>query len=235
MTKKIISIFTALCIAVCAFSLSSCSNSASTEPTTAKKTAYNTMENVKKSVLQGKIDTVEFALGTKADSILQKYSTTSAQNAQNADHDVFSVTPKADYTRIIKGVAQYFYLNSDADKTISVIASTSDAFNFNVGNCTPNDVIYALGEPNVRDIPDARDVLFGFGFGSENSERLTYNIDKYRLDFIFSNNLLLGVMLTDTSLYKSMGNTVTTAVKTTAATSSATTVAANATAATTKQ
>lgn len=208
MTKKIISLFTALCIVIGAFAFSSCSKSESTEPTTAKRTAYNTMENVKKSVMQGKIDTVEFALGTKANVIFEKYNSKSSDSTQQADHDVFSVTQKADYTRIIKGLAQYFYLNDDKDKTVSVIASTSDAFNFNVGNCTPEDVTFALGEPNVRDIPDAKDVMFGFGFSSNNSERLTYNIDKYRLDFIFSNNALLGVMLTDTTIYKNIGNTV---------------------------
>lgn len=217
--KKIICILLCLCTILTAFGLSSCTKNDNNTEVTAKRTGITTLEAVKNVVMQGKIDGAEFALGTNPDTIKQKYSTTAATNATGevqGDGTVFDVTDKGDYTRIILGTAQYFYLNKGNDHNISVVACLADAFGFKVGNCYSDTVIDSLGEPDSKDVPAAKDLIYTFGVPN-NATRMTYMIDKYRLDFVFTDDNLLATVLTDTSVYKDMGNSATTAAPTTTA------------------
>lgn len=200
------------------FALSSCSTTEQDKPkTTAKPTAAISKAKVEKSVLEGKIDTVEYALGTDADTIIDKYTNaTATQSDNNSDHDhgiPFYVNDTKDkYTSLMQGTAQYFYLKSDDRKRISVIACTDKAFNFSSNFTTIDEVIFSLGKADVRDVPAAEDLIYTFG-APPKPERLTYNFKEYRLDFIFDDAVLQAVMLTDTELYEDMGNTVTTTKK----------------------
>lgn len=229
--KRIICIMISAAVAVTAMSLCGCSvGNANNTPTTTKS-ALNTLENVKNLAKSGKIDTVEYTLGTKADSIIQKYSTTAAENTDSTaddDHNhendiVFDVTEKTDYTRIILDTAQFFYNNDDPNKQIGVIACTADAYNFKAGNCYSDDVIDALGKPDSTDIPAAEDLIYTFGVPSSVS-RITYNFDNIRLDFVFVDDNLIATVLTDTAIYTNMGHSQTTAAATTDATAADTTV-----------
>ncbi|MGN0115704.1 MAG: hypothetical protein ACI396_10290 [Acutalibacteraceae bacterium] len=224
--KRKICMIIAVVIAVTAITLSSCSVGGTNNTPTTTKAALNSLENVKKLATQGKIDTVEYALGTKADSIIDKYGTTAAADdtdttaADDHDHEnehVFDVTEKTDYTRIILDTAQYFYNNDDANKQIGVIACTADAYNFKAGNCYSDDVVDALGKPDSKDIPAAEDLIYTFGVPSGVS-RITYKFGKIRLDFVFVDDNLIATVLTDTEIYKNMGHSQTTAAATAAAT-----------------
>lgn len=219
--KRIICIIIAVVIAVTATTLSSCSVGGAKNTPTTTKAALNTLENVKKLATQGKIDTVEYALGTKADSIINKYGTTAAADdtdstaADMQENHVFDVTEKSDYTRIILDTAQYFYNNDDPNKQIGVIACTADAYNFKAGNCYSDDVIDALGKPDSKDVPAAEDLIYTFGV-PQGVSRITYKFGKIRLDFVFVDDNLIATVLTDTEIYKNMGHSQTTAAATAA-------------------
>lgn len=204
--------------------LCSCSTSGETEPTAAKPT-LNSLSNVEKFVREGKIDTAEFPLGTPADEIIKKYSpdeNSEKQESTLGSDVVFNITEKAAYTRIVLGTNQYFYLNNDPQKRISVLSSSTDAFNFKIGNCPSDSVIQSLGKPSAQDIPGVEDQIYSFVPIVENITRLTYNVDHYRLDFIFIEDNLQNIVLTDTSLYKNMGHTGKVADSTAAQTASST-------------
>ncbi|MEE1018189.1 MAG: hypothetical protein UH824_01765 [Acutalibacteraceae bacterium] len=218
--KRIICMIIAVVIAMTALSLASCSVGGTNNTPTTTKAALNTLENVKKLAMQGKIDTVEYTLGTKADSIIDKYSTTAAADDtdntaadEHINEHVFDVTEKTDYTRIILDTAQYFYNNDDANKQIGVIACTADAYNFKAGNCYSDDVIDALGKPDSKDIPAAEDLIYTFGV-PQGVSRITYKFGKIRLDFVFVDDNLIATVLTDTEIYKNMGHSQTTAAAT---------------------
>lgn len=220
--KRIICMIIAAVIAVTAITLSSCSVGGTNNTPTTTKAALNTIENVKKLAMQGKIDTVDYSLGTKADSIIQKFSTTAAENIEstaadnehNHENHVFDVTEKTGYTRIILDTAQYFYNNDDPNKQIGVIACTADSYNFKAGNCYSDDIIDALGKPDSKDIPAAEDLIYTFGVPNGVS-RITYNFGKIRLDFVFVDDNLIATVLTDTEIYKNMGHSQTTESATT--------------------
>lgn len=207
-------------------SLSACSDDKSEKnTTTVQPTTVISLESVKSYVTQGKIDTVEFALGTKAGFILDKYNTTApaTTNASDSDEDVpvfYTNNNKEDYFSIMQGASQYFYLKDDDSKQISVIACTSDAFNFKTGIDYSQSVIDSLGKPDVTDVPAKQDLIYTFG-GAHNPSRLTYNFGKYRLDFVFTDDVLLATVLTDTELYPYMGHNVEPTTATTVATTSA--------------
>lgn len=227
--KRIICIMIAAALTLCVFSLASCSKENANNTATTAKSALNTLENVKTLAIQGKIDTVEYGLGTKADSIIEKYSTTAAStaettanNAQEQEMRVFDVTEKKDYTRIILDTAQFFYNNDDPNKQIGVIACTADAYNFKAGNCYSDDVIDALGKPDSTDVPAAEDLIYTFGV-PQGVSRITYKFNKIRLDFVFVDDNLIATVLTDTEIYKNMGHSQTTAAATSADTTAAST------------
>lgn len=198
--------------------------------TTSKRQVVITKEAVQKQVEAGKIDGAHFAIGAKIDEVKQYFlnivqpETTTAQTkikkkggttkvitktqATNPNY-VTEVGSNEEYYEYYKGASltsvyyqgeKYFYANDKLDSGAAIIVCSNKAFGFNIGNCPSIDVIHSLGEPDVADIPDFDQLFFCLGTPI-NPTRLTYNFGTKRLDFIFSDDNLLVVTLTETSLY----------------------------------
>ncbi|MBQ7129086.1 MAG: hypothetical protein IJO19_03765, partial [Clostridia bacterium] len=111
---------------------------------------------------------------------------------------------------------KYYFLNSNLNAGIAITVCNEKAFGFQIGNCPSIDVVTSLGEPDVKDAPDSTQLFFCLGT-PQDAVRYTYNFGSKRLDFIFSNDNLLVVTLTETNVYKgfSKGAELTTTAETT--------------------
>lgn len=221
--KKILSLLTVLAIL---FTLGSCElfgkNDEEEEiPTTSARNIVISKDEASKEISQGKITGATFALGSKIDDVKQYflniigtniYSPTNA-NGKTAKTEeaqiVTAIGENDDYYQYNKGTnfssvwyngEKYFFLNSNIEAGVSIIVCNETAFGFNIGNCPSVDVVNSLGEPDYKDIPDASQLFFCLGTPN-NPTRYTYNFDNKRLDFIFSDDNLLVVTLTDTAVY----------------------------------
>lgn len=201
-----------------------------TVQTTSKRSIVITKDEVKKQVEQGKIDGPHFGLGANYDevnqyflNIVQPESTTAATKiikkkgttkvvtetqTENPNY-ITQVGPNEEYYEVYKGntmtsvyfkAEKYFYLNDKIDSGAAIIVCFDKAYGFNIGNCPSIDVINSLGQPDVTDVPSYDQLFFCMG-SPNNPTRLTYNFGTKRLDFIFSDDNLMAVTLTDTSLY----------------------------------
>lgn len=201
-----------------------------TKQTTSKRHVVITKDEVKKQVESGKIDGAHFALGTNVDEVKQYFlniiqpETTTAETeiqkkggktkiitktvAENPNY-VTEIGNNEEYYEYYVGSSltsvyyegeKYFYANDKMASGAAIIVCSNKAFGFNIGNCPSIDVIHSLGEPDVADIPDFDQLFFCLGTPS-NPTRLTYNFGTKRLDFIFSDDNLLVVALTETSVY----------------------------------
>lgn len=235
--KKILSLITVIAIL---FTLGSCelfekNDEAEAIPTTSARNVVITKEEVATLISQGKVTGATFALGSKIEDVKQYFLniigtnvyTPTVQNPATTQEPqiVTAIGENDDYYQYNKGTnfssvwyngEKYFFLNSNVDAGVSIIVCNENAFGFNMGNCPSIDVVNSLGEPDYKDIPDASQLFFCLGTPN-NPTRYTYNFDNKRLDFIFSDDNLLVVTLTDTAVYNGFTdcNPVTEAVETT--------------------
>lgn len=236
--KKILSLITVIAVLL---TLGSCElfkkdTQEEAIPTTSARSVIITKDEVEKAVSQGKVNGATFALGSKIEDVKQYFLniigtnvyTPSSQNQGKTEEPqmVTAIGENDDYYQYNKGVnfssvwfngEKYFFLNSAVDSGVSIIVCNETAFGFNIGNCPSIDVVNSLGEPDSKDIPDVSQLFFCLGTPN-NPTRYTYNFDNKRLDFIFSDDNLLVVTLTDTSIYNgfSAGTPISTSTEPTA-------------------
>lgn len=219
-------------------------------PTTSKRNVIATKEDVSAKVAEGKVDGAVFALGTEIEEvkeyffdIVRPWTITVTSKIVNKEGTTKVVTETSPYdnTQIVTAIGekedmykyqkgnsltsvyyngeQYFFVNGNEQAGVAIIVCNISAYGFDMGNCPSVDVINSLGEPDVKDIPSVDQLFFCLG-SPVNPTRLTYNFGDKRLDFVFSDDNLLVVTLTDTKLYSgfSTGAPITTAAETTTVT-----------------
>ncbi len=211
--------------------------------TTSKRNVVITKEEVAKLAEKGKITGANFALGAKQNEVKEYYMniigtsqtakeavktdkkgkpkktkpttepTMVTANGQNGEY--YQYNKGDNFSTVWYNGEKYYFLNNNLDAGVAIIVCNEKAFGFNIGNCPSIDVTTSLGEPDVKDSPDATQLFFCLG-SVQNAVRYTYNFGSKRLDFIFSNDNLLVVTLTETNVYKgfSKGADVTTTAST---------------------
>lgn len=219
-------------------------------PTTSARSTIITKDAVAELVSQGKVDGAQFALGSDIEevkeyffNIVRPWTVTASSAVIKKDGTTKVVTGESPYdnTQIVTAVGehedmykyqkgnsltsiyydgeQYFFVNGNEAAGVAIIVCNIEAYGFQMGNCPSVDVINSLGEPDASDIPDYSQLFFCLG-SPVNPTRLTYNFDNKRLDFVFSDDNLLVVTLTDTSVYNgfSTGQPITSAQSATVST-----------------
>ena len=217
-------------------------------PTTSQRSVIATKEEVAAQVAKGKVDGAVFALGTGIEEVKEYFfdivrpwtiTATSKVVKKKGTTKVVTETSPYDNTQIVTAIGekedmykyqkgntltsvyyngeQYFFVNGNEKAGAAIIVCNISAYGFTMGNCPSVDVINSLGEPDVKDIPSVDQLFFCLG-SPVNPTRLTYNFGDKRLDFVFSDDNLLVVTLTDTNIYGvfSTGTPITTAADTTA-------------------
>lgn len=200
-------------------------------PTTSKRNVIITKEEVSAQVSQGKVDSTVFGLGANIDEVKKYFfdivspwtiTVTSRVEKKKGTTKIITETSPYDNTQIVTAVGekedmykyqkgnsltsiyyngeQYFFVNGNEQAGVAMIVCNISAYGFEMGNCPSVDVINSLGEPDSKDIPTFNQLFFCLG-SPVNPTRLTYNFGDKRLDFIFSDDNLLVVTLTDTKLY----------------------------------
>lgn len=216
-------------------------------PTTSKRNVIATKDEVSAKVAEGKVDGAVFALGTGIEEVKEYFfdivrpwtiTVTSKVVKKKGTTKVVTETSPYDNTQIVTAIGekedmykyqkgnsltsvyyngeQYFFVNGNEQAGAAIIVCNISAYGFDVGNCPSVDVINSLGEPDEKDIPSVDQLFFCLG-SPVNPTRLTYNFGDKRLDFVFSDDNLLVVTLTDTRIYSgfSTGAPITTAAETT--------------------
>ncbi len=200
-------------------------------PTTSQRSVIITKDEASAQVAEGKVDGAYFALGSSIDEVREYFfdkvrpwtiTVTSKIVEKKGTTKVITETSPYDNTQIVTAVGekedmykyqkgnsltsiyydgeQYFFVNGNEAAGVAIIVCNIEAYGFQMGNCPSVDVINSLGEPDVKDVPSYDQLFFCLG-SPVNPTRLTYNFGDKRLDFVFSDDNLLVVTLTDTTLY----------------------------------
>ena len=243
--KKLIAFLLAFTLLLCLSACTDSDDNDDTKiQTTSKRNVVITKDEVAKLVKNGNITGANLALGTKKDEVEDYYmnivgTTAAEQTAAKTNKKgkvvkpkptteptmVTAIGPNGEYYEYKKGDSlssiwyngeKYYFLNENLDAGVAIIVCNEKAFGFNIGNCPSIDVETSLGKPDIKDTPDATQLFFCLG-SVQNAVRYTYNFGSKRLDFIFSNDNLLVVTLTETNVYKgfSKGADVTATAKAT--------------------
>lgn len=128
------------------------------------------------------------------------YDNTQIVTAIGEHEDLYEYKKGNNLTSVFYDGEKYFFKNGEEDKGVAIIACSVDAFGFKAGNCPSVDVVNSLGKPDVTDVPDFSQLFFCLGTPLDPT-RLTYNFGSNRLDFIFDDDNLIMVTLTDTTIY----------------------------------
>ncbi len=143
-------------------------------------------------IKNGTIPEAEFALGTNIDVIIDARSDDeSGEDAGHTHTEFYHIQSE----RLIQDSEIMYYYNNNGK--VDAIASTSEAFGFEVGDLTGKyDIIKAF--PSYKYVERAvEDNELDFIYGElDNVIAITYTAGNNQLDFYFENDSLLGVSMT---------------------------------------
>ena len=199
--KKIVCMLLSLAIL---FSLSGCKKGEG------NKTGSNNSEiSVEEYAKKGQIPEQKFSLGTDIQTVKQYYSDIVAQYEEEGpteespghSHEdleayYFDVTEGEKTVRMATGNTTFFYEKAKADKGISVISTKDTAFGFEPGSTTKQE-IEASFETKGKTL-DATDDDMYFVIQTENCVILRYTFENIKLDFYFTDNLLMTTVIMNT-------------------------------------
>ncbi len=170
----------------------------------------NTQYSIEEYALMGEIPELEFNLGADPETVNKHYSDiVSSQDAaygeeeEDETHDhpelevpFYEVAEGEKTVRIATDTISYFYEKDKKSNGISVISVQETAYGFTPGTTTKYEVETAF-ERKGKTIEATEDDMY-FIIPTENCMILRYTFEKYKLDFYFSDNILIATVLTDT-------------------------------------
>jgi|GEM_PF-4598491 len=215
--KKLIILFLTLLFLL---SISSCGGSSENKEPTITKQKINTRDEVERFASAGEMPDSRVKLGMDRKTLWKQYpdsdsdvegGVTNPHGTEPDDGDDYINArehlirePGEKRTKYSDGKFQYFIQNNAKKDAIGFILSLTKAYNFTVGIDIDDEVEYALGTPDKKDIPPSSDLFYFFG-ELKNAERYTYIFGKNRLDFIFDNSTLMAIALIDTENWTGYG------------------------------
>ena len=164
------------------------------------------MESITESLNKGKIPEIDFALGDNPDGIKKHFDDQLANESQteeeghNHSHDEvtsFTVTQGLRSVKMDAGKFVYHYEIDKKEKGISVIVSYTKAFGFTAGETTMQEVSACFDPNSVKKILPSEDDMYFLVYPSSDCMVLRYEKDNLKLDFYFSENLLIAAVLLD--------------------------------------
>ncbi len=163
---------------------------------------------------KGELDGIGFALGTDMETIIEHYEDIVEQledsDKEHSDsmHDhtlaeeFITEDDLGKYCSVMTVTDLYYYIDEkDDDKEKAAVAVTfNDVHEFAIGIAMPDDVKAALSATPEERKAQESDMFFLPSF-EENCLLLRYTYDNYQLDFLFVDDFLSAVALTDTDLW----------------------------------
>lgn len=168
------------------------------------ETQSNTQEQYSVNILayaqKGQIPEVPFALHTAVDEVKTGFKDTLPEGSEIED---LLVTEGAETVWLDGGNVIFCYEKAKSENGISVLVAKENAYNFSLGGVfTADDVISAVASKDyVRTAATENDAFF-LPVIPENCECITYTAGNYVLRFIFTDDYLSAVTLTDPTLWQ---------------------------------
>ena len=157
----------------------------------------------------GQIPEQKFALGTNIETVKKYYSDLISQyeqenpNEENTGHSheeleayYFDVTEGQLTVRMDTGNTSFYYEKSKADQGISVISTKENAFGFETGSATKQEIEMAF-DSKGKTIDATEDDMY-FVIQTEPCVILRYIFENVKLDFYFSDNVLTTTVIMNT-------------------------------------
>ena len=198
--KKLIAIFLSLSLI---FIFAGCGNSGQAD----KNPEINDL------AISGKIDGVEFGLGSNVAEVKRHYSALAAKEDEthteedethdhaNEEFAYYNLINKETYTIIDIASARFYYLNSGEDKGIAAISTDGPTFGFTPGVTMKYEVEEAVEAKGETEAATEADLRF-LPVRTEDVVILRYKYDSYQLNYYFYDNVLISTVLIDTSIWK---------------------------------
>jgi len=166
------------------------------------------METITESLNKGKIPEIEYALGDNPDGIKKHFEDLLGNESHDEDeghnhsHDEvtsFTVTQGLRSVKMDAGKFVYHYEIDKKEKGVSVIVSYTEAFGFTAGESTMQDVAACFDPNSVKTVLPSDDDMYFLVYPSSDCMVLRYEKDNLKLDFYFSENVLIATVLLDKS------------------------------------
>lgn len=159
--------------------------------------AENKIEQI---LINGKIQGTDYALGTSVEQIKTdtKYGEIDAQEGtHNSGNELFIVAEEK-ATRLVYNSCYYYYENGKEDKGISSIVSFVSIDGLECGQSGPDEVRVAFSSVQFEQRNITADDVYFVSAPLENCFALSYSKDSRRIDFVFSDGVLIAINLIDT-------------------------------------
>lgn len=205
--KKFICIISVITVI---FAFTGCSNDKVEEVSSdiVSSIVYNSL--VPEYASQGRIDTVEFAVGADVDEVVKYYNGNDPSkegygaDGDSSDTETVSI-PDLDeeiaYDLTIRGLdtgdriikmysydTRYFYYSASPESGIAYIAQSVDSFGYMIGHSTYDDVKSSIEAQPVAEKAAETDDMFFMVEPLDNSKILSYQYGDYMLNFFFDGN-----------------------------------------------
>ncbi len=184
-----------LCFAML-FALSGCAGKKNPD---AEKPAELTA--VQQMLANRKIVDGEYALYTSPDKIKNdfKYGEEheDADDAHGSESNIY-VEDLGNTTRITAATTQYYYDNGEEDDGITSIVSFDSVYGLDCGLATVDDVKVTFRDTEFSERALTSKQIYFIPFELENCKALSAQLDNIRIDFVFVDNVLVGINLLDT-------------------------------------
>lgn len=197
--KKIISILMAL---VFVFSFAACGGK-----TKDTSSVIDKGNEIKALLEKGKLDGVDFPLGTDNKVIREHYedlidALESAHSSQGGhihtgEEVMFEVMEGSKTITMDAGNTKFFYEKAKKNNGISVICTFKDVYGFVVGETTKNEIEESLASLNGKTVIATEDDLYFLSVVSK-AIILRYSVGDFQLDFYFSDNTLIAAVIMNT-------------------------------------
>ena len=163
---------------------------------------------------KGELDGIGFALGTDMKKIIEHYEDIveqledSEKEHSDSMHDhtlaeeFITENDLGKYCSVMTVTDLYYYIdekNDDKEKA-AVAVTFNDVHEFAIGIAMPDDVKAVMSATPEERQAEENDMFFLPSF-EENCLLLRYTYDNYQLDFLFVDDFLSAVALTDTNLW----------------------------------
>lgn len=186
--KKTISLFLCLCMM---FALAACGGKNAAD-TSSSGSGY-----IDKYAKNGEIPELEVKLGTSVEDFKKMFPA----DSENADESKVTLFEQAGEISVCLATldAYYYYEKDKKDNGISAIAvTTGKVFGLEIGGTTTKSDVTALLAAEHEESVASYDRQFFIYQPYDDCKLLTAEFGKYRLDFFFLDDFLIGAVLCDT-------------------------------------
>lgn len=180
------------------FIFCSCGNSENNNTVLPENTDYDL-----KSVFDtGSLPDTKYKLGTDPETIKTDCHYGEAEDEEHDHENELSITERDDYVRMSYIYASYYYKAAAAQKGISSVVSFDDMFGLSVGSSSMQDVKDAFKDYTFEQEQLTNKDTYYLPRSIESTVALSITQNGKKISFVFSEDALVAINLTDTANWK---------------------------------